>query len=558
MFKSYRKIDIIFLLILSLTVLILRIPFVNKFLYEWDSASYALALDNYSIIHEQPQSPGYILYIALGKMVNFILHDANTTFIFLGIVFSILTVFLVYFLAKNIFNRKIAIASAVLLTFNPLFWFYGEIGSIYIFQAFFSALIAFLCYKSLKEGGYYIYLSALILGISGGFRLDMVILLLPLWIFSLIYNKTNLKRLLKALSVLVIGVLLWMVPTIISTGSLGNYLKLLSTVSSAGYTSVLMGASLNSQIINSGLSIVWYLLAINLSGIILLVIYLIFHHNNWKNKFIPYLKDPRSIFFILWILPAFLFFTIIYIIKPGYALISLPALIIILGYVVKRLAEDLHIKIPKISVKSFFIIILIIGVIMNGVIYLYPYDLHQGELWETPQGNLTGSQKALFEINVGLMYNQKKISENDLNTMLHIEVINNLSNSDPNSSIIVIRDITREDEGFNWRKAMYYLPGYSVYYLFDSENSHLTNNVSVWLGKNHTDQKVESSTVEINLDPSVTKIIWIMSNQTNFYQQVQSQENLHTIMLPNGLNIYYTDIGNGPVNFTVSGFTFKR
>ena len=34
----------------------------------------------------------------------------------------------------------------------------------------------------------------------------------------------------------------------------------------------------------------------------------------------------------------------------------------------------------------------------------------------------------------------------------------------------VLRDITREDEGFNWRKAMYYLPNYDVYYLFDQEN----------------------------------------------------------------------------------------
>lgn len=558
MFKFHQKIDYIFLLIFSLILLALRIPLVNKFLYEWDSASYVLALGNYNIFHEQPQAPGYILYIALGRMMNLIFQDGNTTFLFLGIVFSILTVFVVYFLAKNLFNREVAVVSAILLIFNPLFWFYGEIGSIYIFQAFFSVLIAFLCYKALKEDGIYIYLSALVLGISGGFRLDMVLLLFPLWLFCLVHNRIPIKKMLKGLSILVVGVLLWLIPTLVSVGGLENYLELLSTVSSAGYTSLLMGASLSSQIINSGLAIVWYLLALNFFGIIILVIFLIIHRVNWKRKLVSFIENTKSRFFILWILPAFLFFTVIYIIKPGYALISLPALVIILGYVLKRLAEDLHVKIPRTSVSSFIMVILTIGVILNAVVYLYPYDLHQNVLWETPQGNLTESQKTMFDINVGLMYNQQKIKENDVNTMFHIETINNLSNSDPNSSVIVIRDITREDEGFNWRKAMYYLQDYKVYYLFDSENSHLTSGVSAWLGQNHTDEKSESSTIEINLDPSVTKIIWVMNNQTNFYKEVASYGNLHSITLPTGLEIYYTDVGSGSVNLKVSGFLFKR
>lgn len=558
MFKFHQKIDYIFLLVFSLILLTLRVPLVNKFLYEWDSASYVLALGNYNIFHEQPQAPGYILYIALGRIVNFIFQDGNTTFLFLGIVFSILTVFVVYFLAKNLFNREVAVVSAVLLIFNPLFWFYGEIGSIYIFQAFFSVLIAFLCYKALKENGIYVYISALVLGISGGFRLDMVMLLFPLWLFCMLHNRTTLKKMLKGLSILVVGVLLWLIPTLVSVGGLENYLELLSTVSSAGYTSLLMGASLSSQIINSGLSIVWYLLALNLFGIIIMVIFLILQRGNWKRKLGVCLENTKSRFFILWILPAFLFFTVIYIIKPGYALISLPALVIILGYVLKGLAEYMHVKIPKTSVSSFIMVILAIGVIVNAVVYLYPYDLHQNVLWETPHGNLTESQKAIFDINVGLMYNQQKIKENDVNTMFHIETVNNLSNNDPNSSVIVIRDITREDEGFNWRKAMYYLPDYKVYYLFDSENSHLTSGVSAWLGQNHTDQKTESSTVEINLDPSVTKIIWVMNNQTNFYREVASYGNLHSITLPNGLEIYYTDVGSGSVNLKVSGFLFKR
>lgn len=556
--NRYLKSDIIFLSILALITLSIRVPLADKFLYEWDSASYALALENYSIVHEQPQAPGYILYVALSKLVNFIFHDANATLIYISIVISILTVFFVYFLSKEMFQRKVAISSAILLTFNPLFWFYGELSAIYIFQAFLSVLIAYLSFKAFKDKGYFIYLSALALGISGGFRLDMVVFLLPLWLFCLWYGKVSWTKIIKAILTMVMGVLIWLIPTVISTGSLGNYLKLLSTISSAGSTSLLMGASLYSQLINSGLTVVWSLLGLNLFGAALLLIYLFYHHEDRKRKIVACLKNFKSWFFILWIVPAFTFFFLIYIIKPGYTLVYLPALMIILGYILKRLSEDLHNTFPRFSIRSIFLALLAIGVIINSFIYLYPYDLHQKDLWETSQGDLTGQEKAFFYVNIGLMYTQEKIVNNDENTMLHIETINNLSNYDPDSTIIVIRDITREDEGFNWRKAMYYLPDYDVYYLFDSENSVNINNVTVWLGKNHSDQKFENQTVEIKLNQSVKRIVWIMNNQTTFYDEVKLNGNLHSIQLSNGLKIYYTDIDSGPVNIKISNFIFKR
>jgi hypothetical protein len=164
----------------------------------------------------------------------------------------------------------------------------------------------------------------------------------------------------------------------------------------------------------------------------------------------------------------------------------------------------------------------------------------------------------LFAINTGFMYNQEKIHANDLNTQLHIQNIVNLSGSDPDSTIVVIRDITREDEGFNWRKAMYYLPAYNVYYLFDFENSGITDQVSVWQGKNHTDVLTKSDVVEIPLNQSTTRIVWIMSNQSSFFKEVQANMGVKTIDLPNGLKIYYSDIRNDTLNLRVSGFIFKR
>ena len=231
---------------------------------------------------------------------------------------------------------------------------------------------------------------------------------------------------------------------------------------------------------------------------------------------------------------------------------------IVVGYVINRLTHDLNTTFSRISPRSFFIALLLLGILVNSIIYLYPYNLHQGELWETPQDNLTGSGKILFGINTGIMYNNQKIAANDQNTQLHINTIMNLSGSNPNSTIIAIVDITREDEGFNWRKAMYYLPNYDIYYLFNFENSGITGGVSVWHGKNHTDDLTKAPVVEITLNRSVTRIVWIMSDKSNFYNDVKSKAGIQTISLPNGLKIYYSDIGSGPMDLQVSGFRFVR
>lgn len=148
--KSFKRIDSIIAVLITFIVALTRIPFVSKFLYEWDSASYAEAFQNFNIAQGQPQPPGYILFVALGKLVNYIFNDPNTSMVFLSVVFSILTSVLIYFFVKQMFSRRIALITSILLIFNPLFWFYGEIASIYIFEAFFAVLIAYLSYNVLK------------------------------------------------------------------------------------------------------------------------------------------------------------------------------------------------------------------------------------------------------------------------------------------------------------------------------------------------------------------------------------------------------------------------
>ena len=553
------RLDFLISLILGLLVVITRLPFTSKFLYEWDSVNYSLAFENYNILQQQPHPPGYLLYVALGKAVNYIFNDPNTSMIFLSVLFSVLSVILVYFMAKDIFSRKVGIISALLLIFNPFIWFYGEIASIYIFEAFFSILIAYSSYKLFKGDEKFIYISALVLGLSGGFRTDILEFMLPLWIFCIWSAGIHYTKIAKCLLTFIVAISLWLVPAVILTGGLESYIHILRyTSEAASYTSLLFGASIGQQILNTGVCIIWSLVGLTVMGILITALFLTYHRENLKSKVISYLKKPLTIFFLLWIIPSFLFYFFIYIVKPGYLLTVLPAVMIILSWIIIRISSYIHINSSKISSKHVLGFILLIYVISNTVYFVYPYNLHNGEIWETPTDKMETNQKVWFGIDVGLLYDNAKINANDENTQLHIENILNISNSDPQSTIIVIRDITREDEGFNWRKTMYYLPGYDVYYLFDHENSGIEGNVSVWHGKNHSYNISKSKLEYIKLNSSTTKIVWVMSNETSFYHEVNDNFGVSGINLSNGMKIYYSHVGNQTSDIKISGFIFQR
>jgi hypothetical protein len=551
--------DVVFPLILITTVVITRIPFMSKFLYEWDSVNYAMALSNYNILQQQPHPPGYIFYVALGRGFNLLFNDANTSLIALAITFTAMSAVLLYFMTQEIFSRKVGILSSILFIFNPLIWFYGEIASIYIFEAFFSILIGYTCYKLFKGDERFIYISAVVLGLAGGFRTDIVEFMLPLWILCILYAKPSFTKVIKGMGIFTLSILSWLIPTALSVGGIHEYLQLLKTTSAAAdYTSILFGASISHQILNSGACIIWSLLGLTVIGLLAVLYFLIKRRDALKNDLMFHLKKPLTLFFLLWAGPAFTFYLLIYVVKPGYLLTCVPALMVILAYIINRISRFINIRFPEISAKKALVSIITIYIILNTVYFIYPWDIHNGATWETPTDKMETSQELWFDVDVGLIYNNAKISANDKNTALHIQNILNISNSDPSSTIIVIRDINREDEGFNWRKAMYYLPGYDVYYLFDDENSGITGNVSMWHGKNNSYTTSEATTMDVPMNSSTTRIVWIMSNQTSFYQEVKKAVGVNSIELPNGLNIYYSQIGNQTSSFQISGFIFQR
>ena len=111
-------------------------------LYNWDAVQFALALREFDVAKHQPHPPGDLLYVGLGRLANSWVGDPALAYVGLAMLFSAATTFVVYWLARHLYDRTTAVAAAALLAVSPLFWFYGSVGLTYAGEAFGASLVA--------------------------------------------------------------------------------------------------------------------------------------------------------------------------------------------------------------------------------------------------------------------------------------------------------------------------------------------------------------------------------------------------------------------------------
>jgi len=217
--------DLLLALGLSLLTVLSRVPYRARMLYNWDAVQFALALQEYDVAKHQPHPPGYVLYVVVGRLLNSLLDDPNQSYVILAIVASGATTFVVYFLARALYDRLTAVTAASLLAVSPLFWFYGSVALTYAGEALFASLVAYLAYRTLQGSERHLYLSAAYLGLAAGVRQSLLPLLFPLWLGSAIIGIRRPIKLLLALGVMTLAVLTWFLPMVWLTGGLSVYLS---------------------------------------------------------------------------------------------------------------------------------------------------------------------------------------------------------------------------------------------------------------------------------------------------------------------------------------------
>lgn len=330
--KKFSQQDWIMASGLFLLGLITRIPFACRMLYHSDSARFALAMEHYDVAQMRPHAPGYILYVATAKLADLFVHDQRASLVGVSIISSALTAAFLYFLASKIFGRSTALISGLVLVSSPLFWFNSEMPFTYALEGLLAILFVYSCYQMIIGKGRWLVVSAILLGLATGVRQNIIVMLLPLWLYAL--RKYSFKQILTSFLVFGLTCLAWFTPLIVLSGGLRKYI-----------------VALHSQFNMVVLYPAPYIFEIKVRTVIFakFMVYslglglmpMVYYFGRFFR--IPsVIKDVRLKFLLIWLVPAVLFYIAVNIYNSGQVVVILPPLMIFLAESVKGLARDLE------------------------------------------------------------------------------------------------------------------------------------------------------------------------------------------------------------------------
>jgi hypothetical protein len=305
-----------------------RLLFRSHFLYDLDSVNFALGTLQFDPKLQQPHPPGYFLYVMLGRLMNALVHDTNLAFVLISIAASCGTVWMIYRLGLEWFGLDAARIAGLIFLFSPLAWFHGVVALSYSVEAFFSVLLAYLCWR-IKEGeGRIVPAAAIVLGVASGFRPSTFLFLAPLFFYSI--RRAGAKRITIGFACLGVSLAAWFLPMIAASGGFSRYFGALfflwdvvpsrhTVFNSSPVTSIARAA------------VVVGILALMFGAALLIPLTAL---KGARPLTEDAAQPAKKTFTVVWILPALLFFTFIFLkfVNSGYLLLLAPAGCLWLGH----------------------------------------------------------------------------------------------------------------------------------------------------------------------------------------------------------------------------------
>jgi hypothetical protein len=333
-----RKQDLFIAASLFFLGLLTRLPFAGEILYHWDAINFAKALDRFDVWAGQPHVPGYILYVALTKIVHLVFRDAQTTLVAVSMVSSALAIVFLYFLGRDIFNRTVGLMAALFLATSPLFWFYGEIALPHTLDTLAVLVLVWLFYRVLQGDHHLAIPTAIWLGIAGGLRPQTQVFLMPLAVY--VGWQLGWRRAIQAGITLAIVNFAWFIPLVWSTGGIGTYFYIMGKYSAnfnettSVFSAGISGFYRNMRKLIMYTLYAWSLFAIPAVGAGGLVAWQCIikpGEGRFTDRLLSSgrrLNTPGFWFFALWISPALLYYALIHMGQQGLVFIFLPALLL--------------------------------------------------------------------------------------------------------------------------------------------------------------------------------------------------------------------------------------
>ena len=520
---------------LAALTLVSRWPYRARMLYNWDAVQFALALREFDVAKHQPHPPGYLLYVALGRLLNASLGDPNMAYVTLAMLFSAATTFAVYWLARALYDRVTATAAAALLAVSPLFWFYGSVGLTYAGEAFGAVLVAGFTWGALRGDSRQLYAGALALGLVGGIRPSVLVLLFPLWLACAAVGIRRLGRIGRGLLVMGGAVLTWLLPMLWLTGGLEAYLR----ASSQLYGSVVLPTSVLGGSLEVTLAQARYVLAsvvIGLGPLALAVVALPLYlrRAGWGRP---------EWFLAAWVAPPAAFYTLVHFGQAGYVLTFLPALVILLSRVLVEVmtAGSELLRRPNwrwgLTAAALVPLCLVsTGFFVSARPVPREFNNRTGDTWVW---------RARDEAHDWIMSRTAAaLREHEAVIRTYIDTIRAVY--DPSDTALVTELGNRRS--YPWlRHAMFYMPEYAIYQLQVGEPPR------GFYAPQSSATMILTPSSSIEVPRRVRQLVWFVDH---WDPEEPRPPGLLEVQLPYGRYLYVLPLGRGRVEY--AGYTFVR
>ena len=202
----------------------------SRWLDDWDSVNFALALDSFDLLKHQPHPPGYPLYVAAGKLVHLVVAGHAAALTLVSSLSGAAVAAMVFMLLRRFVDWAVALVAAIAMALSPLLL--AAIGSRphrHVRHGLF--VVAFLLVEdypvSTAQGERARRIACgVIAGLSLGARPHVTLLIVAYWCVRAVWSGSfSWRHLPTAVLSFLAGALAWLIPAALATGGFDTYVS---------------------------------------------------------------------------------------------------------------------------------------------------------------------------------------------------------------------------------------------------------------------------------------------------------------------------------------------
>lgn len=347
--------DAIGMTVVAAALVISRWVLFPKYLLSFDEVNFALSIDRFDPRIDQPQAPGYPVFVALLKLLALIVPKVEWVFFLSGVLVSAAALYFTWKLCERIIGPGSGIIGAILLLFNPVFWLAALTNPVRLCFAAGSVTVALCLWLACeKHSPAWFVLGAAVLGFAAGARPSLVVIMAPLILWVGWRLRIRLKTIAAALFASAAAVALWFPELLAASGGFRTFLRMLHEYSRAqmGGTSLVFGAPLAYA-----LGMVWEAVSWSCLGALSWI---------WAAPFVKSWRGPWA-FWAIWFFPGLAFYAIFHVADPDHTLSIVPATCVAGAFVLAQMTRQfaVHTRIT-----------LFIGLaLLNVILFLKPISV---------------------------------------------------------------------------------------------------------------------------------------------------------------------------------------